>query len=420
MAEPTPRPEPEVAIVFTPEPWVGELHRFLADHGGARVREIIMDQRLALEDAYEVLVVSHRWPALTRSFVKQMHEQGRVLLGVYDGDEPTSKVFLANLGADGVVASTASMSEFLQAIGIVAPAARVMDADLAGVVDPGFESTEIVPTVGTIVVVGGPAGSGRTEIACALQNAAYDHGISSILVDADDVSPSVAQRLGLPIEPNLRTAIDATAFGLGDLGATLHTTAIGPVVCGLPNVAAWSQVRATEVIDVLGELARVHQLVIVDLGPHLEDLDTPPRGRNAVTRAVLEVADRIVLVAPSTPRGIARSLNWAADVRTLAPETPMHALLNFAPRDRFRRAECADELSRTVGLSSLHAIPRDGRVDHAHWEGNPVGKSGFTKAVRSAAATILAAPTETEPIVDLVRAEHADSEHAGEMFEATA
>ena len=30
--------EPEIALVFTAEPWVEELHRYLSDHGGARVR----------------------------------------------------------------------------------------------------------------------------------------------------------------------------------------------------------------------------------------------------------------------------------------------------------------------------------------------------------------------------------------------
>ena len=415
MADPTLRAEPEVAIVFTPEPWVGELHRFLADHGGARVREIVMDQRLALEDAYEVLVVSHRWPALTRSFVKQLHEQGRVLLGVFDGEEPTSKVFLANLGADGVVASTASMSEFLQAIQIVAPAARPVEADPLGTPSATVGSGAGA-TTGRIIAIGGPAGAGRTEVACALHAVAARRG-TAVLVDADDTAPSVAQRLALPIEPNLRTAIDATAFGLGDLGATLQMSTEGPVLCGLPNVAAWSQVRATEVVDVLRELAERHDTVIVDLGPSLEDLDTAPRSRNDITRSVLTAADRIVMVAAAHPRGVARAITWAADVRALAPDAPVHGVLNFAPRDRFRRSECADELSSSIGLSSLHSIPRDAKVERAHWDGLLAGRSAFTKAITAVAASVLA-PDE-EPVVDLVTEEALEATDT-EMFEATA
>ena len=40
--------EPEVALVFTAEPWVEELHRHLSDHGGARIRSLVVEQSIAL------------------------------------------------------------------------------------------------------------------------------------------------------------------------------------------------------------------------------------------------------------------------------------------------------------------------------------------------------------------------------------
>ena len=58
--------EPEVAIVFTPEIWVEELHRYFTDHGGARVRQLVVDPALAVSEQYSVLIVSWRWPSLTR------------------------------------------------------------------------------------------------------------------------------------------------------------------------------------------------------------------------------------------------------------------------------------------------------------------------------------------------------------------
>ena len=67
--------EPEVALVFTAEPWVEELHRYLSDHGGARVRSLVVEQSVALEESYDVLVVSHRWPALTLAFVGDVHDR---------------------------------------------------------------------------------------------------------------------------------------------------------------------------------------------------------------------------------------------------------------------------------------------------------------------------------------------------------
>ena len=34
--------EPEVALAFTADIWVEELHRHLSDHGGARVRTLVV------------------------------------------------------------------------------------------------------------------------------------------------------------------------------------------------------------------------------------------------------------------------------------------------------------------------------------------------------------------------------------------
>ena len=54
--------EPEVALAFTADIWVEELHRHLTDHGGARVRTLLVEPEGALEEAYDVLVAGHRWP----------------------------------------------------------------------------------------------------------------------------------------------------------------------------------------------------------------------------------------------------------------------------------------------------------------------------------------------------------------------
>ena len=85
--------------------WVEELHRHCTDHGGARVRQVLIDPALALEEQYDVLVVSHRWPALTHGLVDDLHARGRMVLGVYDRDEPVGRDLLeaARRGRDGRV-----------------------------------------------------------------------------------------------------------------------------------------------------------------------------------------------------------------------------------------------------------------------------------------------------------------------------
>ena len=49
--------EPEIALAFTADFWVEELHRHLTDHGGARVRTLLVEPEGALEESYDVLVV---------------------------------------------------------------------------------------------------------------------------------------------------------------------------------------------------------------------------------------------------------------------------------------------------------------------------------------------------------------------------
>src|SRR5262249_18810395 len=97
--------EPTIALAFTPDPWVEELHRHCTDHGGARVRQVLIDPALALEEQYDVLVVSHRWGALTHGLVDDLHARCRKVLGVYERGEPVGHDWLVAVGTDATVAS---------------------------------------------------------------------------------------------------------------------------------------------------------------------------------------------------------------------------------------------------------------------------------------------------------------------------
>ena len=136
-----------------------------------------------------------------------------------------------------------------------------------------------------------------------------------VLVDAHEVAPSVAGRLGLGLEPNLRSAVDACAHGLGELPATITwppggAAALG-VVAGFPSPVAATQVTPD---DVLGVVDAVR--------------DRRVRGRRPTRRppvaSVLGAATAIVGVAGASPVGVVRALEWAASVRRRVPATPVH------------------------------------------------------------------------------------------------
>src|SRR4029078_6385244 len=117
--------EPEVALVFSPERWVEDLHRYCVDHGGARVGCIVMDRGIALDEDYGVLVVSHRWPGLTVGFVEAVHARGRRVLGVADPAEPTAARHLELVRVDRVMSADTNPDELVAAIVDLAPDASV-------------------------------------------------------------------------------------------------------------------------------------------------------------------------------------------------------------------------------------------------------------------------------------------------------
>jgi MinD-like ATPase involved in chromosome partitioning or flagellar assembly len=389
-------PEPEVALVFSPEAWVEELHRHLTDHGGARVRQVIMDPSLAFDEVYGTVVVSHRWPALTRTFVDAIHRRGRRILGVFDPEEPAGREFLVSLGVDRVLPSDASMSEFVDVFVAFAPelqkpapSVTALEAAVDGTLLQTQTGDGDGSPDGRLVAVGGSPGAGATELAIALASTLSRHGHRAVLVDADEVVPSVAQRLGLPIEPNLRSAIEAVEYGMGDVNSAIARAAPElDVVPGLPNVGAWSQVRPTEVLDVLDALGGTSRCVVANFASRLEDVGRSGRSRYGISRAVVSEATELVGVAPATPVGVTRLLGWVAEVRALNSGARVHLAVNRCPRDAFRKAELDQEIRRTFEPESLVFLPHDPRVEAAAWSGALVPNGPYTKTVAELAGEI--------------------------------
>jgi MinD-like ATPase involved in chromosome partitioning or flagellar assembly len=374
--------EPEIALVFTADPWVEQLHRHLSDHGGARVRSLVVEASVALEESYDVLVASHRWPLLTRAFVADLHARGRRVLGVHDLAEPASRTHLADVEVDAVIASDAAVDAFVRAL---ASLAAKRTAPSAGA----------VPTerAGRLVAVGGPPGVGRTEIAVQLA-ISMNSRASVVLLDGDDVAPAIAQRLGLPLEPNLRTAIDAVEHGRGDIASVLlcePRTGLA-VVGGIPNPDAWAQVRPSEVLRVIDRLGGDFEVVVVDGVGNLQDVGGPPRGRFATAQMIVREADAIVAVCDASPIGVSRLLSWAVDARNLASDLPVVVVVNRAPAAAFRRGELYEEIVSSVDVVDVVFVVPDGRVTDAAWAGSPVGRGRFARSLEGVSARVRALP----------------------------
>lgn len=391
--------EPELAIAASPREWAQRLHRHVADHGGARVRVTALQRRDVLDEAVDVLVADDSTSFLTAQLVAELHALGGLLLGVYDGDAPTGKGELLQLGADDVLERGCSAEEFLRVIAALVRT-RPRPDRLAAPSAPASVGPAPVPAGGArghlVAVAGCGGGTGATEVAVALALAVARRGGHAVLADTDEVAPSIAQRLGLRLYPNLRAAVDAVEQRTGDLLATLTPALSGrlAVLVGLSNGRDWNHVRPGEVVDVLGRLREVATHLVANAGPLVEDTRAEGGQRRfGQSRAVVSAADGLIGVGLATPVGLTRVLEWVAAVRDLNPTASVHLVLNRAPASGFQRREVEAEIHRTFTPSTLTFLPPDPRVPAAAWSGRAVEDGPFSRGVAAlAGAALPAAP----------------------------
>jgi MinD-like ATPase involved in chromosome partitioning or flagellar assembly len=410
LPEGRPAAEPELAVVFSPREWADRVVRYVTDHGGGRVRLRVVEGRVALEETFDVLLAEDVTSFLSPRFVRELKERRRTVLGVFDPDEPTGKQRLMDAGVDDVIECAAPSEEFVRRITTLVSLMRTAGDPATAVATHGPVPTgtgaEHVPTDrpeqeevpnGIVAVGGPPGGCGATELAIELTRTARARGATVVLVDADDGAPSVAQRLGLPLTPNIRTAAEVLFHSDGRLSDVLTPVGQGgfDVVAGLGHPGDWAQIWPAEAVEVVRELAEMADQVVVNVGSRLEDLAQlggPERFR--LSRSMLRAAGTVVAVAAPTPVGITRLLDWLAQMREIAPRRAVHVVVNKAPDGEFARAEIAGEIRRTYVPASLHFLPFDARVEAAAWAGQLVKTGPFTKAVAHAARSLLAVPAD--------------------------
>jgi hypothetical protein len=395
-------PELTIGVAFTPREWRSLLHRHVRDHVVGVALRVIRDARMAVEEEMDVLVVDDEAPFLSPALMSSLRERGVPVVGLYDPDDVdgAGQGMLERMGVDVVLSVDVEAEELLEAV----RAATAGDDDLA----PRF--AEVVagldlddPSInvvgggaGSVVAVGGPCGAGATEIAVALAQV-WARASRTILVDVDEVSPGVARRLQRALHPQLLTALDGLRGGALDeavgedgdvvdasLACPLGSTSDLPfdVLTGLADPRDWPLVRPDEIEALLRLLARRWSMVVVNLGPHLEDLSRFV-DRFGPSRAALARSDHLVGVCEATPRGVLRFLDWLVEASALIGDRPVEVVVNRASRSGFGRAEVADALYEHAGprLASVTFAPDDKQVSKAAWDGRLVPPGRFLRAM---------------------------------------
>jgi MinD-like ATPase involved in chromosome partitioning or flagellar assembly len=362
--------EPSVALVFSPDSWVEQLHRFVADHGGARVRQLVVDPAVLDDEEFDVLVTGDRWPSLTASLVARLHAREVLVLGVFDPDEPAGKDHLLAVGADAVIAADAPPAEIVAVL--AEQVSHRWNAHAPRRVDDGIGDRGAGGAAPPVLVTGSP-GSGATEVALAL-GVELAGRAPTLLLDARLAGAGTSVRLGLPLAPNLRSAVDDLLCGHDPADCVLTLARSGlHVLTGFPNAASADQVSAHEVHDVITALRPAFARLVV-----LADGDV---------RAGLAAESEAVVVTTPTPLGVARVTGVVSDLGGAAGPA-RYVVVNRAPRDRFRMAELRAAVGAVAGVTSVHVLPDDPHVGEAAWEGLVVGDGPFVRGVATVAALL--------------------------------
>jgi len=218
-------------------------------------------------------------------------------------------------------------------------------------------------------------------VAVEVARAVASHQRRVVVVDANELNPSVVQHLGLPVLPNLRIAVDAVRDRHHRLVDALLPVAEGGfwVLGGLADPAQWVELSPAEVATVVDELAEGCEVVVIHAAPVAEDLGGyGGPDRFGITRRMLGDADRIAQLAA-----------WAADVRAVAPHTPVHLALVRAPEDRFRRRELTERLHADLAPTSVTLLPDDRRAERAIWVGSLLARGPLRRAIADLAAAVV-------------------------------
>lgn len=397
-----------LGIVASARTWRTELQAHVRDHVTGMKVQILREPRMALEAELDVIVIDDVSSFLSKNKVQLLQSRGVRVVGIFDPEEQAGQGqgYLETLGVDLALPSTTRPEDMLFAVEQLQPSraratgdvqfdSLMADFDLGA---PSAPHVELPASHGRVIAVAGPGGTGASEVAIGLADAFALRGEVALLIDADETAPTIARRLCYQLQPNVLTAIDAVLHQTHPLpqvvGRRIDHSAghVGfHVIPGIANPDDWSQLRASEVTDLLTETRRSWGITVVNAGRSTEDLSAYGFERFGATRSALMHADLVVAVCMASPVGVLRMLEWLAAYRALGRELPVFVVFNRAPGKKFARAQLEAQLFENAGeyfIAGHCFVDDDERVYAAEWEGRLVANGPFTKAMSGLAELV--------------------------------
>ncbi len=378
-----------VAFAASSHPWQQRLNRHLHAYStDVQVVAIVADPGDLWESEWRVLVIDAASPWLTTEFCEDIHLRFRGIVAVYDPGDARRKQRALDAGADVPLEWDAEPAELVATVHAVA-ARWPARARAAGRHRPPARAA--IPRGGPVIAVGGPSGTRPDRVAVALASALAGGKVPVCVVDANEVDPSLAVRLGLRPQPNIATAAARPTTMLPELVAEdLQEVPDAGVwaLAGLADPAQWTTVTGQALRRTLETLAEAHVYVVALLGPIVED-----QPRFTMSRTAVSMARAIVAVGEATPPGIAALTGWIADAVRATDGTPVYPAAVQWDLSRSQRADAAEALAKVARLApgpgTVTLLPAPSRRDRARsWDGRVAPERKLTAAARELAAQV--------------------------------
>lgn len=389
-------PQITVGLALSSRPWRGALQRHCRDHVADLSVTLLRDARDALDSSLDVLVIDDDTSWLSAPVVSQAREAGMAIIGFYDPLEADGhgQRHLAQLGIDLSVPASLATEDLVDLIRQHRPDISMLEAFEA---IAASDTTRVAKDERRIIAIGGPAGSGATELSVGVaQQWAKKHKQRPILIDVDETHPTIARRLGLGIHPHVITAVEAMRGERlrldNDEGQSLEDCLAQPAVAGSPipfDVIAglasrddWTLLRSDDLDLLVTELSARWPIVIARLGPQLEDLSRNV-DRFGNSRTIAAKASHLLGVCDGSSTGILRFVDWLIDLVPLAGDTPIDVFINRPPKSAAAQSQLVEQLREIAGerIGTIELVPRDRKVERAAWDAALVGRGPFMRSI---------------------------------------
>ncbi len=384
------RPVLDVGIAATPREWRPELMSWISDHErGLRLR-VLRDSDLALSADLDVIIVDDSSLVFNAATVRQLRHRGVIAVGLVESsagqESPTAEMVSTGLSAVISYESSETFVEALyQSVGIDSrkPIA-IEDPTQSDATPPppapgAIPTTPAGPTTATtiptshdgLIAVLSASSELSTEFAILLATCMADLD-GTVLIDFDDVDPTIGWRLGLAPKPDTTSAFERLRENVFDpMHAAADRSSPGPEhpFWAIPadTQLRLDSVTGSEVSQLCEQLCQSFPHVVA--ATSIESVRTEARA----SRAVVAFAERVIFVAEPDPVGFMHAVEFANGWQQSELPGRLAVCFHGPESGSFERSELVANLRDIHGPDTIEIVATIPRTEKAlagmRWNG---------------------------------------------------